>query len=234
MGTLLLHNIDTLATFDAQRRRYRNGWILVRDQAIDSLGASGSEPKQVDASLDLTGYVVMPGLINTHHHLFQCLLRNIPKLQDVALFDWLHYLYLLMSEVHDEDQYVATMVNHAELLLSGCTTNVDHSYVKVNDMKFDTQIEAAKELGIRFHLARGSFSVGESLGGLPPDHIIEKEDDILADTERLIKTHHDYGRYYRERTLLALLGERRSDEDELGVGSKPGSQQPHSLGRVPG
>jgi len=195
MSTLLLHNIDTLATFDAERKRYQDGWILIRDHVIDSLGERGDEPRQVDAKLDLRGYVVMPGMINTHHHLFQSLLRNIPKLQDVALFDWLYYMYLLMSEVHDEDQYVATMVNHAELLLSGCTTNVDHSYLKVNDMKFDTQIAAAKEIGIRFELARGSFSVGQSLGGLPPDHIIEKEDDILADTERLIKTYHEYDRH---------------------------------------
>lgn len=195
MSTLLLHHIDTLATFDPDRNRYRNGWILIRDNVIDSIGDYGSEPQQADTKLDLTGYVVLPGMINTHHHLFQSLLRNIPKLQDVALFDWLYYMYLLMSEVHDEDQYVATMVNHAELLLSGCTTNVDHSYLKVNDMKFDTQIAAAKEIGIRFELARGSFSVGQSLGGLPPDHIIEKEDDILVDTERLIKTFHEYDRY---------------------------------------
>jgi 8-oxoguanine deaminase len=96
-----------------------------------------------------------------------------------------------MSEVTDEDQYVASLVAQAELLLSGCTTNAEHSYLKVNDMQFDTGIKAAREMGIRFHLARGSFSIGESLGGLPPDHIVEKEDDILADTERLIRTYHD-------------------------------------------
>lgn len=191
MGTILLENIDTLATFDQTRRRLNNAWVLVRDNQIESLGEGGSKPSEADQRIDLTGHVVMPGLINTHHHLFQSLLRNVPPMQDANLFRWLNIHFHLMSEVRDEDHYSATLVNHAELLLSGCTTNVDHSYLKVNDMQHDTQIRAAQEMGIRFHLARGSFSIGQSLGGLPPDHIIEKDDDILADTVRLIKTHHD-------------------------------------------
>jgi cytosine/adenosine deaminase-related metal-dependent hydrolase len=112
-------------------------------------------------------------------------------MQNASLFPWLRDLYLLMSEVTDEDQYVASLVAQAELLLSGCTTEVDHSYLKVNDMRFDTGIQAARDMGIRFVLARGSMSIGQSLGGLPPDQVIEKEDDILADTERLIRTYHD-------------------------------------------
>jgi cytosine/adenosine deaminase-related metal-dependent hydrolase len=164
---------------------------LVRDNQIEAIGVEGAQPTGADQTMDLSGYVVLPGLISTHHHNFQTLLRNIPHMENASLFPWLHDLYLLMSEVRDEDQYVATMVAHAELLLSGCTTTVDHSYLKVNDMKFDTEIQAAQEIGIRFHLARGSFSVGESQGGLPPDHIVEKEDDILADTEALIQKYHD-------------------------------------------
>lgn len=191
MSTLLLEHIDTLATFDEQRTRLKDAWILVRDEKIVALGTHAVEPPLADRRLDLSGYVVLPGLINTHHHLFQCLLRNIPVLQDVTLFRWLYYMYLLMSEVRDEDYYIASRINHAELLLSGCTTNVDHAYLKVNDMQFDTQIRAAQEAGIRFHLARGSFSIGQSKGGLPPDHIVEDEDEILADTERLIKTYHN-------------------------------------------
>ncbi|MEI8133286.1 MAG: amidohydrolase family protein, partial [Leptolinea sp.] len=191
MGKLLLEHIDSLATFDEHRQRINNAWVLINGNIIEAIGSTGSEPLEVDRRIDLSGYVVLPGMVNTHHHLFQSLLRNIPVLQDVSLFSWLHYMYLLMSEVRDEDQYYATQVNHAELLLSGCTTSVDHSYLHVNDMKFDTQIRAARELGIRFHLARGSFSIGKSKGGLPPDHIIEDEDDILADTERLIKAYHD-------------------------------------------
>jgi cytosine/adenosine deaminase-related metal-dependent hydrolase len=191
MGTLLLEHMDTLATFDGDRTRLNDAWILIRDQMIEAVGTASTPPPPADQRLNLSGYVVLPGLINTHHHLFQCLLRNIPVLQDVTLFPWLHHMYRLMSEVHDEDYYTASKLNHAELLLSGCTTNVDHAYLKVNDMQFDTQIQAAQEMGIRFHLARGSFSVGQSKGGLPPDDIVENEDDILADTERLIQNYHD-------------------------------------------
>jgi cytosine/adenosine deaminase-related metal-dependent hydrolase len=193
MKTLLLLNIDELATFNEARDRLRNAWLLLRGNQIDSFGKMDAMIPMADEVMDLRGFIVMPGMINTHHHLFQSLLRNIPILQDVSLFDWLYYMYLLMSEVTDEDQYVAALVNHAELLLSGCTTTVDHAYLRVNDMRFDTSVKAAQDAGIRFHLARGSFSVGQSAGGLPPDHIIEKEEDILADTERLIKTYHDAG-----------------------------------------
>lgn len=191
MSTILLEKIDTLATFDEQRSVLKNAWLLIRDDAIEAIGQAGSEPQTADRHISLSGHVVLPGLINTHHHLFQSLLRNLPPLQDVALFNWLRVLYRLMSEVTDEDQYVASTVNHAELLLSGCTTNADHSYIKVNDMQHDTGIKAAQDIGIRFHLVRGGMSIGESKGGLPPDHIVEDEDDILADTERLIRTHHD-------------------------------------------
>jgi 8-oxoguanine deaminase len=191
MATTLLDNIDLLATFDEQRRVLRNAWLLIRDDAVEAIGTAGSEPPRADRRIDLAGHVVMPGLINTHHHHFQTLLRGVPSMQNASLFPWLRDLYLLMSEVTDEDQYVASLVAQAELLLSGCTTEVDHSYLKVNDMQFDTGIRAARDIGIRFVLARGSFSIGQSQGGLPPDHIVEKEDDILADTERLIRTYHD-------------------------------------------
>jgi cytosine/adenosine deaminase-related metal-dependent hydrolase len=165
--------------------------VLVDEGKIVALGPHTIPPPPAERRLDLDGYLVLPGFINTHHHLFQCLLRNIPQLQDISLFRWLHLMYLLMSEVRDADYAIASRLNHAELLLSGCTTNVDHAYLKVNDMTFDSQIAAAQVMGIRFHLARGSFSIGQSLGGLPPDHIVEREDDILADTERLIQTYHD-------------------------------------------
>jgi cytosine/adenosine deaminase-related metal-dependent hydrolase len=130
-------------------------------------------------------------MVNTHHHQFQSLLRNVPSMQDSSLFRWLRDIYLLMSELTDEDLYVSSLLNHAELLLSGCTTAVDHHYIRVNDVRFDTCIEAARDIGIRFHLARGGMSVGQSRGGLPPDHIVEDEDFILADCERLLRTYHD-------------------------------------------
>ncbi len=191
MTNVLLKNIDQLATFNENRERISNAWVLIADQQIAEVGSHSGPVPEADAVIDLSGYVVLPGMINTHHHLFQSLLRNLPVLQDVALFDWLYYMYLLMSEVSDEDQYVAAQVNHAELLLSGCTTTADHAYLKVNDMQFDTSVKAARDMGIRFHLARGSFSIGQSQGGLPPDHIVEDEEDILADTERLIQAYHN-------------------------------------------
>jgi cytosine/adenosine deaminase-related metal-dependent hydrolase len=191
MTTLLLEKIDTLATFDAQRQVLKNGWVLIRDDVIEAVGAGDSATIQADWRINLAGHVVLPGLINTHHHMFQSLLRNVPLLQDVSLFEWLDVLYVLMGEVTDEDQYVAASVNHAELLLSGCTTTVDHNYLKVNDMKFDTSIQAAQDMGIRFHLARGSATLSQSKGGSLPDHIVEEEEDVLVDLERLIKRYHD-------------------------------------------
>jgi 8-oxoguanine deaminase len=192
METILLKNISKLVTFDENRRQLDNCWLLIRDQVVDSFGLSGSEPIKSDQVIDLNGHIVLPGLINTHHHLFQTLFRGVPGVQNTeSLFDWLRRMYLLMSETTNEDLYFASLVGNSELLLSGCTTTVDHHYFLANDIKFDTCIEAARKSGIRFHLARGSFSRGESDGAIPPDHMVEKEEDYLVDCERLISTYHD-------------------------------------------
>ena len=191
MSKLLLENIDTLATFDTDRRVLKNAWMVIRDHVIEAIGTGRYEGGEVEQRMDLAGYIVLPGLINLHHHFYQALLRNVPSLEDASLFRWLRDMYLLMSEVRDEDLYIASKINIAELLLSGCTTTVEHNYLKVNDMKHDTGIQAARELGIRFHLARGSTSLSQKDGAPAPDTIVEKEDDILADTERLIKAYHD-------------------------------------------
>jgi 8-oxoguanine deaminase len=124
MPATILEHIDTLATFDEQRTRLKDAWVLVRDNRIEALDPAGSEPQEADQRIDMPGHGVLPGLISTHHHYFQTLLRNLPGMQQASLFPWLNDLYLLMSEVADEDQYVATLVAHAELLLSGCTTTV--------------------------------------------------------------------------------------------------------------
>jgi cytosine/adenosine deaminase-related metal-dependent hydrolase len=192
MSTLLLENIDTLATFDEDRRVLKNAWLLIRDNRIDSLGPGVYQGEPVEQRLDLSGHVILPGLVNLHHHFFQALLKNIPSMQDVALFRWLRDMFLLMGEVGDEELYVATQINVAELLLSGCTTAVDHNYLPASShLHHDTAIEATQVLGIRYHHARGSDSVGQKQGALTPDHLVEDEDEILADTERLIKTYHD-------------------------------------------
>jgi 8-oxoguanine deaminase len=190
-ASLLIQNIDWLVTMDADRRVLRNAWVHITGNTIAALGVGQASAPPADRVLDATGMLVMPGLVNTHHHFFQTLLRAVPTLQDLNLFGWLKELYLLMGSLTDEMVYVSSKVALAELLLSGCTTAEDHFYLGVNDTAFDTEIRAAQEMGVRFHLSRGSFSVGQSQGGLPPDEIVEDEDAILADCQRLVETYHD-------------------------------------------
>jgi len=199
--TLLVRNIHSLVTMDDARRVLKDGWILVRGGAIEAVG-SGSAPA-AERIIDAAGHIVLPGLVNTHHHFFQTLLRGVPSMQNVELFPWLEDLYLLMAGMTDEMAYVSTKVAVAELMLSGCTTAQDHSYLHVNDMKFETEIAAAVELGVRFHLSRGSFDVGQSQGYLPPDEVVEDHDAILADCEALIKNYHEYDRFGMVRIELA-------------------------------
>jgi cytosine/adenosine deaminase-related metal-dependent hydrolase len=158
---------------------------------IEGIGSSGDPAPKADQVLDASGRIVTPGLVNTHHHLFQTLLRAVPSFQNAELFPWLHDLYLLMGSLTDEMVYTSSLLGLSELLMSGCTTAQDHFYLAVNDTSFDTEIRVARELGIRFHLSRGSFSVGQADGGLPPDEIVEDEDDILADCERLFDAYHE-------------------------------------------
>jgi cytosine/adenosine deaminase-related metal-dependent hydrolase len=190
LSTILLKNIHTLATFDEERRRLHGGWVLIRDDKIEAVGEGGELP-EAEQRLDLTDHVVLPGLINLHHHFYQSQLRNLPNLQDVPLFQWLTNIFTVVSEMTDEDLYDACLVSLAQLMLSGCTTSIDHLTFRVNDMRFDTSIQAARDIGLRFHLARGSVTLGQSQGAAPPDVVVEAEDDILADTERLIQTYHN-------------------------------------------
>ncbi|MBN1266632.1 MAG: 8-oxoguanine deaminase [Anaerolineales bacterium] len=200
-ATLLVNNIHTLVTMDEERQVLQDAWILVRGGMIDKIG-TGSPPA-ADRTIDASGHIVLPGLVNTHHHFFQTLLRGVPSMQNNELFPWLEDLYLLMAGMTDEMVYVSTQVAVAELMLSGCTTAQDHSYLHVNDMKFETEIAAAQELGVRFHLSRGSFDVGQSQGYLPPDEVVEDHDEILADCEALIKGFHEYDRFGMVRIELA-------------------------------
>jgi len=190
-ATLLINNILCLVTMDRAQPVIDGGWVLIEGNRIAALGGRNDEPPPAERTLNATGHVVLPGLINTHHHLFQTLLRAVPCIQDAGLFAWLEKLYLMMGELTDEMLYSSCLVGMAELMLSGCTTAQDHFYLGVNDTSFDTEISAARRLGLRFHLSRGSFSVGQSQGGLPPDDTVEDEDAILADCERLIRTYHD-------------------------------------------
>jgi 8-oxoguanine deaminase len=153
--------------------------------------------------IDARGHAVLPGLVNTHHHMYQSLTRAVPAAQDAELFGWLKTLYPIWARLTPEMVRVSTQLAMAELLLSGCTTSSDHLYLYPNGVRLDDSIEAAREIGMRFHAARGSMSVGESAGGLPPDALVEREDAILADTQRLVETHHDAGRYAMLRVVAA-------------------------------
>ena len=203
MTTLLLKDADLLVTMDADRREIPGGGIFVRDGVIEAVGPSASLPTQADETLSLAGCLALPGLINTHHHMYQSLTRALPGAQDAELFAWLHRLYPVWAGLTPEMIRVSTLTAMAELILSGCTTSSDHLYLYPNGARLDDSIEAAAQIGMRFHAARGSMSVGESQGGLPPDRLVEDEDTILKDTQRLIETWHDPARHAMLRIVVA-------------------------------
>ena len=201
MGTVLLKNARMIATMDDERREIADGAILVRDNVIEKVGSLDEVGDSAETIIDLTDHVVLPGLVNTHHHMYQTLTRAM--FQECNLFNWLKGLYPIWAGLTDESIYISTLTASAELLLSGCTTSSDHHYIFPNDATLDSQIRAAGEIGIRFHAARGSMSLGESDGGLPPDAVCENEQDILKDSVRLIETYHDAERHSMLRLVLA-------------------------------
>jgi len=192
-----------VATMDNARREIADGAVLVRGNVIEAVGASADLPDSADEVIDLAGHVVVPGLVNTHHHLFQTLTRAMPAAQDASLFDWLRALYPVWSRLTPEMLHVSAQTGLAELMLSGCTTSSDHLYLYPNGGRLDDTIAAAREVGVRFHACRGGMSVGESQGGLPPDALTESEDVILADAQRAIETFHDPTRFAMTRVAVA-------------------------------
>ncbi len=201
--TLLVRHADVLVTMDAERREIRDGGLYIEDNRIVAVGPTDSLPARADEVLDLRGHIVTPGLVNTHHHMYQSLTRAVPAAQNAELFGWLGSLYEIWSHLTPEMIEVSTLTAMAELLLSGCTTSSDHLYLYPNGARLDDSIAAAQRIGLRFHASRGSMSVGRRDGGLPPDSVVEREDAILADTQRLIETHHDAGRYAMLRVVVA-------------------------------
>ena len=202
MPTLLLQHIHTLATMDDARRELHDAWIWIEDGIIRALGVHTDEaPPAADTTHDLRQHVVIPGIINTHHHMFQSLTRCIA--QDRELFGWLQTLYPIWSRLTGEAIYASARLAMAELMLSGCTTSSDHLYIYPNGIRLDDSLEAAAEIGMRFHAARGAMSVGESQGGLPPDAVVEDEAAILRETQRLIERWHDPKRYAMQRIVVA-------------------------------
>ncbi len=197
MTTLLLSHASLLVSMDDQNSQWADGGIYVVDRVIDQIGPSNELPQVADITIDARDMVLLPGLVNTHHHFYQTLTRNLPAAQDVNLFNWLRILYPIWAGLTPEAIYVSTKIALAELMLSGCTTTSDHTYIWPHGSRLDDQIQAASEMGVRFHAARGSMSVGELQGGLPPDEVVEQEDAILRDSQRLIEP------LSRSRTLCA-------------------------------
>ncbi|MEI6363487.1 MAG: 8-oxoguanine deaminase [Actinomycetes bacterium] len=194
MGTFLARHAEILVTMDDERREIKDGGIFARDGIIEKVGPTSELPDTADVVIDLTGQVVLPGFVNTHHHLDQTLTRNLPQAQNINLFPWLIAHYEIWAERTPEATRCSTLVGLAELAVSGCTTVFDHSYVFQNGCRVDDQIAAAAEIGTRFVACRGSMTLGKSLGGLPPDSCVENEDDILVDSERVINRYHDPSR----------------------------------------
>ena len=191
MSTLLVRNAGVLVTMDFLRREIPGGGLFVKDGFIEQVGNTQDLPSTADTVLDLRNHVVLPGLINTHHHFYQTLTRAVPAAQNANLFNWLKTLYPIWARMNPEDIYVSTQTALAELALSGCTTASDHLYLFPNGSKLDDEIAGAREVGLRLQASRGSMSLGESQGGLPPDSVVDSEDKILDDSVRLIERYHD-------------------------------------------
>lgn len=201
--TLLIKNANVLVTMNEQREEISNGAVFIRDNVIEQVGPSHALPATADEIIDASHHVVLPGLINTHHHMYQSLTRAVPAAQNGELFNWLTNLYPIWANLTPEMIRVSTQTAMAELMLSGCTTSSDHLYIYPNGCRLDDSLEAAQQIGMRFHAARGSMSVGQSKGGLPPDRVVEQEADILRDTQRLIETYHDAERHAMQRIVVA-------------------------------
>ncbi len=201
MPSLLLKNATLLATFDDAGTEITDGGVYIEDHVIQQVGTSATLPATADQVIDLRDHLLLPGLVNTHHHMYQTLTRAVA--QDADLFTWLKTLYPIWAKLTDEGVYVSSLTAMAELMLSGCTTSSDHLYIYPNNCTLDSQIRAAGEIGIRFHAARGSMSLGESKGGLPPDRVTENEAAVLKDSQRLIETYHDAADHSMLRLVLA-------------------------------
>jgi 8-oxoguanine deaminase len=203
MGTMLVRHISYLITMDGHRREIADGGLFISDGFIKQVGKMGDLHERADEVLDLDGYIVIPGLINTHHHFYQTLTRALPAAQNANLFNWLKTLYPIWARMGPEEVRLSTQTALAELALSGCTTASDHLYLFPNGSRLDDEIQAGLQVGLRLHAARGSMSLGESQGGLPPDSVVDDEATILRDSERLITTYHDANPGAMTRILLA-------------------------------
>jgi len=202
---LLVHDAELIATVDDARTEIAGGWIAVTDGVVTALGGPADPMPEAARRVDARGCLVTPGLVNTHHHLYQNLTRAYAPALTGGLFDWLVTLYPLWARLDEEAAYVSAYVGLAELALSGCTTSTDHSYVHprgAGDL-ITAEVTAARDLGMRSHFTRGSMSLSVKDGGLPPDSVVQDDDEILADSERLVAAHHDRSATAMTRIALA-------------------------------
>ena len=202
-GTLLVKNVKHLVTCDADDRLLDGVNVFIRDGVIESIGQNEETAADV---IDASNMVMYPGLINTHHHLYQTFSRNLPQVQNMELFPWLKTLYEIWKHVDEDVVYYSSLTGMGELLKTGCTTCLDHHYVfpgTVGGGLLDAQFHAADELGMRFHATRGSMDLSVKDGGLPPDSVVQSVDEILKDSEEAVARHHDGSRYSMHQVALA-------------------------------
>ncbi len=205
MSDLLIRNARLVATVDDQRRELPGGWVAITGNLIEAVGANTDVPPVADQTIDAGGCLVTPGLVNSHHHIYQNLTRAYPGMTDKPLFGWLQSLYPLWRAIDEEAVFASTFVGLAELALSGCTTSTDHLYLHpkgAGDL-LSAEISAAHELGMRFHPTRGSMSLSVKDGGLPPDDVVGDDDEILAASEEAVSRHHDRSHGAMVRIALA-------------------------------
>jgi cytosine/adenosine deaminase-related metal-dependent hydrolase len=202
---LLITDAELVATVDDSRREIAGGWLAVADGAVSGLGGPADPKPDAVRTLDARGCLATPGLVNTHHHLYQNLTRAFAPALTGSLFDWLVTLYPLWSHLDEEAAYVSAYVGLTELALGGCTTSTDHLYVhpRGGGDLISAEVAAARDLGMRFHPTRGSMSLSVKDGGLPPDSVVQDDDEILADSQRLVGAHHDRSPLAMTRIALA-------------------------------
>lgn len=212
--SIFIRNIKNLVTCDAQDHVYENVNMLIQDGVIRYIG---EDTFSADEVIDGTHLLVYPGLVNTHHHLYQIFTRNLPEVQNMELFPWLIHLYEIWKKLNSDVIYYTSLVGMGELLKNGCTTCFDHHYVFPNESEglIDAQFEAAKKLGIRMHASRGSMSLSKKDGGLPPDSVVQDVDEILRDSQRLIEKYHDNSKYSMRQIALAPCSPFSVTEDLL-------------------
>ncbi|MEA1939658.1 MAG: 8-oxoguanine deaminase [Candidatus Caldatribacteriota bacterium] len=207
MSSILIKNIKEIVTMDNERNRLKKYNLLIKNNIIDKITTDLTNIEdEAEEIIDGSSYFLFPGLINTHHHFYQTLTRNIPQVQDIELFDWLKFLYPIWAHLTPEAVYYSAQVAMGELLKTGCTTSSDQFYVFPRGRSkniIDQEFEAAGEIGMRFHGSRGSMSLSEKDGGLPPDSVVQTEEEILTDSQRVIEKYHDDKPYAMQRVVLS-------------------------------